>query len=295
VTTDEGFGGTRFVSFNSTVSVATWRWPLVPTEVTGDKGFPAALDSAFTTSTSFLDVGYRTQDPHYVALAAHIPEVRSALGKLKRAVTAAQQGATPQTASLFKACTRFIGLATVRADSAFRNKGEVQYGAIGELLPDELSPGEAPKPDPKEKRNLLHRIHEACGTQLNGQINDPQIADAVNELETHRKAMESEFIAIDRKASAAKASAEMAYPKATLNTLLYQVNLFSLSPVAIFDLAHLGPASSSLGTRYAVGGGVRADLVSHVNFTIGYAVNPKRLPNEGKGALFFSMGLKNLF
>jgi hypothetical protein len=130
---------------------------------------------------------------------------------------------------------------------------------------------------------------------LNGQINDPQIAEAVNELETHRAAMESEFISIDRTASAAKAKAEMAYPKATLNTLLYQVNLFSLSPVAIFDFAHLGPASASLGTRYGVGGGVRADLVSHVNFTIGYAANPKRLPNEGKGALFFSMGLKNLF
>jgi hypothetical protein len=289
-TTEEGFGGTRFVSFNSTWSVATWRWPLVPPEVTSDKGFPEALDSAFTTSTSFLDIGYRTQDPHYVALAAHLPKVRTALDKLKSAVTAAQTGATPQTASLFKVCTRFVGLATVRTDSAVQHKGEAQYGSIGDLLEDET-----PKPDLKEKRNLLHRIHEACGTQLNGQINDPQIAEAVNELETHRSAMESEFIGIDRTASAAKAKAEMVYPKATLNTLLYQVNLFSLSPVAIFDFAHLGPASTLLGTRYGVGGGVRADLVSHVNFTIGYAANPKRLPNEGKGALFFFMGLKNLF
>lgn len=289
-TTAEGFGGTRFISFNSTLSVATWRWPLVPPEVTGDKGFPQALDSAFTTSASFLDVGYRTQDRHYAGLAALLPEMRSALDTLKSAVTSAQQQARPQTAGLFKACTRFIGLATVRADSALQHKGEVQYGSISDLLQDEV-----PAPDPKAKRNLLHRIHEACGAQLNGQIKDPQIAAAVNQLETHHAAMEKEFIAIDRTASAAKAEAEMAFPKATLNTLLYQVNLFSLSPVAIFDFAHLGPASPSLGTRYGVGGGIRVDLVSHVNFTIGYAANPKRLPNEGKGALFFSLGLNNLF
>jgi hypothetical protein len=286
----DGFGGTRFVSFNSTVSLVTWRWPLVPPEVTKDRGFPQALESAFATSTSFLDVGYRAEDPHYQAIAAHIPEVRSDLAKLKSAVTAAQKTSTPETAALFKTCNRFIGLATVRADSAQQHKGEVQYGAVADLLPDET-----PVPDPKEKRNLLNRIHEACGNQLNAQINDPQIADAVNQLETQRIAMAGEFIAIDRKASAAKAKAEMAYPKATLNTLLYEVNLLSLSPVAVFDFAHLGPASSSLGTRYGIGGGVRADLVSHVGFTIGYAANPKRLPNEGKGALFFSMGLKNLF
>jgi hypothetical protein len=295
-TTAEGFGGTRFITFNSTLSVATWRWPLVPPEVTGDRGFPDALESAFAVPTSLLDAGYRTKDPHYTAMVTHIPAVRSALGKLKTAVTAAQTGATPQTASLFKACNRFIGLATVRADSAAQDKGQAQYGDIGDLLQDEPSkPGAPPKPDPKEKRNLLHRVHEACGNLLNAQINDPKIGDAANELENQHAAMESEFTTIDRSGSAAKAKADMAFPRATLNTLLYQVNLFSLSPVIVFDFAHLGPASSSLGTRYGIGGGVRADLVSHVNFTIGYAANPKRLPNEGKGALFFSMGLKQLF
>jgi len=295
-TTAEGFGGTRFISFNSTLSVATWRWPLVPPEVTADKGFPGALDTAFATSTSILDVGYRARDPHYVAMVAQIPAVRSALGKLKTAVETAQTGAAPQTAGLFKACTRFIKLATVRADTAAQDKGQAQYGDIADLLQDEPGkPGAPPKSDPKEKRNLLHRIHEACGNQLNAQINDPQIADIVNDLETHHAAMESEFTAIDRSGSAARAKADMAFPRATLNTLLYQVNLFSLSPVVVFDFAHLGPASSSLGTRYGVGGGVRVDLVSHVNFTIGYAANPKRLPDEGKGALFFSMGIKQLF
>jgi hypothetical protein len=37
------------------------------------------------------------------------------------------------------------------------------------------------------------------------------------------------------------------------------------------------------------------ELASYVNFTAGYAWNVNRQPGEGKGALFFSLGVKDLF
>jgi hypothetical protein len=290
-TTTDGFGGTSFISFNSTLSLITWRFPLVPAEVTNDKDFPQQMQDAFTTSESLLDVGYQTSNQHYQAMVSNLPKVQSALANLKSAVTNAQKTATPETADIFKECLRPIGFATVRTKDAQTHKGQVQYGEVSDLLQDEPNK----PPDPKAKTNLLNNIHEACVNQLNAQVKDATIARAASELDALHSTMETEFHAIDRTASHDRAKAEMTYPKATLNTLLYQVNLFSLSPVLVFDVAHLGPATATLGTRYAAGGGVRLDLVSHVEFTLGYALNPKRLPNEGKGALFFSMGLKNLF
>jgi hypothetical protein len=289
--TTNGFGGTSFISFNSTLSLATWRFPLVPTEVTNDKDFPQQMQDAFTTSANLLDVGYQTRDQHYITMVSNLSKVQSALANLKTAVTNAQKMATPETADLFKECLRPIGFATVRAKDAQQHKGQAQYGEVSDLLQGE--PNQSP--DPKAKTNLLNKIHEACVNQLNAQINDATIASMANELDALHSTMETEFGAIDRTASHNRAQAEMAYPKATLNTLLYQVNLFSLSPVLVFDAAHLGPATTTLGTRYAIGGGARLDLVSHVEFTLGYAANPTHLLNEGKGALFFSMGLRNLF
>lgn len=291
--TNNGFGGASFISFNSTLSLAAWRFPLVPTEVTNDKDFPQQMQDAFNTSASLLDVGYQTSDRHYITMVAALPKVESALANLKSAVTNAQKTAMPETADLFKQCLRPIGFATVRTKDAQKHKGQIQYGEVSDLLQDEASQSKAT--DPKAKTNLLNNIHEACLNQLNAQAQDATIASATSELDALHSTMETEFHAIDRTASHDRAQAEMAYPKATLNTLLYQVNLFSLSPVLVFDAAHLGPATTTLGTRYAIGGGVRLDLVSHVEFTLGYAANPTHLSNEGKGALFFSMGLRDLF
>lgn len=286
--TADGFGGTRFVSFNLTVALTTWRFPLVPSDVTGNDDFKQQLAFALNTSTSALDLGYRTEDPHYRALAGHVGKVRSALAALKTAVTASQPAAPPQASDLYKNCLHALGRADSRAASAQRGNGADQYGLVVALLQ-----GEPREPDPTE--NWLNKVHEACLTQLNAQVHDQAIAARAGELDALHATMEEDFAAIDRTLSKNRAHGEMKYPRQTLNTLLYQVNLFSLSPVLVFDAAHLGPASSVLGTRYAVGGGARARLISHVEFTLGYAANPKRLPQEGAGALFFSMQLKNVF
>ena len=77
-----------------------------------------------------------------------------------------------------------------------------------------------------------------------------------------------------------------------LNTVLYQLNVYSVAPVGIFDVARVWP--SGTGVRYAVGGGVRLSLVN-ANFTLGYAFNPQRGPGEGIGALFVKLDISDIF
>jgi hypothetical protein len=106
--------------------------------------------------------------------------------------------------------------------------------------------------------------------------------------------MEREFALIDQVAASKQAESEMSYVKRTLNSILYEMNFLSLGPMVMFDVAHMGPAGSKLGTRYGIGGGLRFTLVSHVDFTLGYAANPKRITGERPGAFFFSMRFKDL-
>ncbi len=70
------------------------------------------------------------------------------------------------------------------------------------------------------------------------------------------------------------------------------MNIYSIAPVAIFDVARVWPTNTT--TRYALGGGVRLSLVN-MNFTLGYAANPKRQSGEGPGALFVSLDVSDLF
>jgi len=80
------------------------------------------------------------------------------------------------------------------------------------------------------------------------------------------------------------------------NTLFKDVNIYSISPVFVFDVARIGPRSGSIGgTRYGPGGGVRLELATTAHFTLGYAVNVNRGPGEGRGNLFFAIGIRDLF
>jgi hypothetical protein len=55
----------------------------------------------------------------------------------------------------------------------------------------------------------------------------------------------------------------MGYVRNTLETLLNDVKLLSISPVTIFDVANIGPADRQFGgTRYGAGAGLRFTLLS---------------------------------
>ena len=92
------------------------------------------------------------------------------------------------------------------------------------------------------------------------------------------------------------ANRDIAFTGRVLDVIFRELNLVALSPVAMFDVARIGPQSSQGygGLRYGVGGGVRFSLVT-LDLTCGYALNPHRHPNEGRGAFVFSMTISDLF
>lgn len=93
----------------------------------------------------------------------------------------------------------------------------------------------------------------------------------------------------------AQATREMAYPKRIIKEMLYETNLISFNPVAMFDVARVWRSSRPAGDmRYAAGGGLRMTLVS-LDFTAGYAWNLRRRAGEGRGAFVFTMDVSNLF
>jgi hypothetical protein len=47
--------------------------------------------------------------------------------------------------------------------------------------------------------------------------------------------------------------------------------------------------------RYGPGGGIRFELATVAHFTVGYAWNVRRGPDEGRGNVFFSIGIRDLF
>ena len=108
--------------------------------------------------------------------------------------------------------------------------------------------------------------------------------------------MEAEFSQIDQKAADSRAKEDMALVRRTVNTLLRDTNVYSIGPVFVFDVARLGPKRAGLGgVRYGPGVGLRLELASTAHFTAGYAWNTRPGPGEGRGTMFFSIGLRDLF
>jgi hypothetical protein len=77
-----------------------------------------------------------------------------------------------------------------------------------------------------------------------------------------------------------------------LDVFLHQLNLYSIAPVAIFDVARVWPLD--VGVHYGVGPGLRLSL-ANANFTMGYAFNPQRAGPEKAGAIFFKLDVTSLF
>ncbi|HEY1236057.1 MAG TPA: hypothetical protein VGH22_21945 [Candidatus Binatia bacterium] len=280
--TDNGQGGTRFISYNLTAGMPIWRRPLVPPELSHDKEFTDELNGQLQTATSLLQPDYAANDPRFQDVTARLGELQNSLDKLQELVSTAQASALEPFAQQFKLCLSALNTAQRRANAAAHSKGAAQYGNLSTLL------------SVNETEDRLNKVRSACLDSLNSQLHDAQITTAAESLEQIHSDMEKEFALIDQTAAAKQAESEMSYVKRTLNSILYEMNFLSLGPILMFDVAHMGPAGSTLGTRYGIGGGLRFTLVSHVDFSIGYAANPKRVAGERPGAFFFSMRFKDL-
>jgi hypothetical protein len=281
--TPEGAGSRNFFSYNFTAAYGYWRKTLVPEELINDPEFTNQLQGAMASVTSTLQNYYASRDQHYNEVVAQLPALQTALNDLKTAVAAAQAARPDESTDLFKACTRAVSGALRRVDSAITRPG-VQYGLVMFILSD----------DPAEVQLL--KVNQTCGTDLNAAIEDPAVAAAATRVATLRTEMLAGFNQIDQAAAGQKAIDDMKFTRRTLNTLFNDVNIYSISPVFVFDVARIGPASNGLGgTRYGPGGGIRFELASVAHFTLGYAWNVNRGPGEGRGNVFFTIGVRDLF
>ena len=276
----EGPGGRRFVAYNLTAALPIWRKPLVPAGLSSDPDFRPLVDAQINSATSFFGVGYLAADPHLRRALGALGDVKTALAFLESAVDHAQAAHPGQFADLVRKCVQAIATAQRKTNDASQD-GDGQVDEVSSLL----SVG----------KDRLGLATTACNDDLNGQLADDEIAAASARVQALRKFMEDEFALIDQESAIRKAEADMGYAKRTINTFIDDINLVSVSPVVMLDVAHLGPASSRLGTRYGIGGGLRVSIVNSVDFTFGYVANPKRLPKESPGAFFLSVQFKDVF
>jgi hypothetical protein len=281
--TRDGPGGTRFFSYNLTAAVPVWRRPVVPSELSRDPQFGPLLNGQLVSATSAVQTGYVSKDPSFRSAAARLPDVLAALRRLLAAVEAAESRSGADLADLLDACTSAVKRAEGRARRAAESRHEAQVGRLAALL----------SADPDEDR--LNKVHAACVTALDGRLQDAALASEAAALERIHLEMERDYARIDQALATRRAETEMAYVKRTVHALVYELNLVSVSPVVMFDVAHIGPASSRLGTRYGIGGGIRLSLANSLDFTAGYLASPHRLAGEPPGAFFFSMQFKDVF
>ena len=280
--TPEGAGSKSFFSYNLTAAYGYWRKTLVPEEIANDPDFQGQLQGSMTSVTSILQNYYASKDAHFQNVVNQLQTMQTAVQDLNTAVTNAQAARPEENTDLFKECTKEIGRNTRRIKSAITGTSD-RYSLVLPLLSE----------DPDEIQFL--RLTQICG-DLNAAISDQPIANALTQVTSLRASMLSEFNQIDQTKAAQQANADMAFTRRTLNTLFNDVNIYSLGPVFVFDVARIGPANGGLGgTRYGPGGGIRLELASVAHFTLGYAWNVNRGPGEGLGNVFFSIGIRDLF
>jgi hypothetical protein len=281
--TAEGAGGREFFSYNFTAAYGIWRQTLVPEELTSDDEFNSQLEGSITSVTNTLQVFYYSKDPHYVNVVSQLPGAQTALQDLQTAVNAAQATHTGQAPELFEACTESISAVARRIRNAI-STSRVPFGSIALVLSE----------DPDDDQLL--NVKQACETDLNGVLKEASITSATSRVETLRTQMLAEFNQIDKAQAEKKAVADMAFTRRTLNTLFNDVNIYSISPVFVFDVARIGPRNDAFGgTRYGPGAGIRFELATTAHFTFGYAWNVKQGPGEGRGNIFFAIGVRDLF
>ena len=267
-----GFGGDRFFSFNLTLAPVVKAWPLVPREVLKAPGFEVAKQTAINTGKRVDQLYYEGQQQAAKDAAQRLQSMVDHLKALQAALDMDIANFSDDAKTALASAVRSAGRAERAASSAANDPS---------LLP--AVPGNA----------------AGCLRQLQALIDAlpaaPQTLSELHaELQGESRQLADDLKRIDRDAAMKKADQDFAVVEPALNTFLYELNRLALSPVAIFDVAHLSP--DRVPARYALGGGVRVTFFV-VNLTAGYAWNlhPDRQLRIGAGAAFFSLQITDIF
>jgi hypothetical protein len=277
-------GGTRFYSANATVSFTVWGMPMLPKELaTSGSGFPGVLNAPFHTAAQSLANTYKIKDPDYIgasaAVSAGAEQLHAKLTllsdqlKLISPAILSQPGMEQLVRSLEK------NLVSSRAaTSMIASQPDPQV--VRQLVTDTL-PGLS-----AFAQRLIKSLQDAGATQLSAEIQGSikdidSLSDPLRGLNNIPSAKYED-----------EAWQKLAPGHRAIDVFLHELNVYSVSPVAIFDVARVWPVNE--GVRYGVGPGLRLSVVN-ANFTVAYGFNPNRSGLEGAGAVFFKLDITSLF
>jgi hypothetical protein len=250
--TSQGAGATSFLSYNLTIAATAWRIPLVPSEVNitqnlcdkliADPTVPPKnpkkqlckkLKGQFTSATNILEAANAIDDKRLATMQKNLTALEPTLQELLNIAQNANSGTNTSLKSCIAATQS--SLSTVQ-DAVSASLGSA-YDDFEDLIPGGNSP--------------LEDVVLSCQLALSS---SPAGVSAVTKVKAAADNLKAQLDAIDHDASA-KANEFMAYVKRLMFRVLSEVNIVSISPIGVFDVAHIGPADQGpySGTRYGAG------------------------------------------
>jgi hypothetical protein len=288
--TMDAIGGTSFYSANLTFSRAIWGRPIIPKEMAGDPQFLPTLTAARTSAREALITAYKNKLTQvYEPLIANLAQVETDLTTLRILL----ENLPSDAGSEVKDAASDAHDSMVMASTTLEDKSTLP-GKLDSLLKE---PNTAACQD-EENCSILTQLRFNLGTLLDAlnaahaDAASHQAKTILDSLASQQPHLVNELNSLDFGEATRQADADMQMVGPVLNSFLNEINIVSVSPVGIFDVARIWP--DRVGTRFGIGGGVRLSLVNF-NVTLGYAVNPKPRFQESRGAFFFSMDVTELF
>jgi hypothetical protein len=283
--TADGVGGDSFVNYNLTAAYSIWGEPLVPEDVRSDDEVTDLLEGQMNTAENFLTSSYLADDKTIAGIIKQMPTVQSQLGTLRQFVESARAAHPGQFEAEFGACLKAID----------DNVGQINSMTTPDSSPPDVLQSLLSTDDSDPSEIQLVKVTSTCKDKLGSLLGDTNVNSTASSFDNLRSNFKKQF---DERLAAATRTAknDMAFPRRTLKTLFNEVNIYSVSPVFVFDIAKIGRESAGLGgVRYGPGAGLRLELANTAHFTLGYAWNVNGGPGEGPGTVFFKIGIRDIF
>jgi hypothetical protein len=253
-------------------------WPLVPWSVLNTKGFDDSKQLAINTGKKIDQLSYEAKQQSSKDAASALKSMDDQLKDLETILTSVAAKLSGPAQSAASDAERFAGRAERAASTAIDNPAALA------AVPGNVS-------------TCLTRLQTLIGAlaTIPAEAGDrDRLTQLHTQVQTESQQLSVNLKKIDHVSAQTAADKDFAVVEPALNSFLYEMNRVALSPVVIFDVAHLVP--DRVGERYAIGGGIRVSVFV-VNITMGYAWNthPDRQLNIGSGAAFFSFQITDLF
>jgi hypothetical protein len=277
-------GATSFYSVNLTASYTVWGRSIIPRELTADEEFKQQLEGQRESLQNFIFTGRLNNLPAMRKLVEQVAPLEAEAAKLNALVEKLPpEDLDPVPDELTGAIDGLHAALQLLIVNHLGDKKTLpsKMQSMLLLLSEE------------DEEGVINSVKALSQALVNAQLTalSEQVESSKNALIREQTRLKEQFDRIDTTGIDRLAKEDARLVNSVLDSFLNEINLFSLSPVAIFDVAGVWP--DRYGARFGIGGGMRINIVNF-NLTIGYAANPNPRPREGHGAFFFSMDVTDL-